>query len=129
MGSKQYTVTLTGAQRFNLYAFFFLRNGYQPKNLEQMRNLQSVCDAFELQEVRDRKEALTEGQTLGPKDFEAKTCTPGSVDLNNLLGYLDAIPQTVETALTMELLPIAEALHVAKNGRPLASVPEESPGA
>jgi hypothetical protein len=126
--SKQFTVTLTGAQRVDLWSFFYGHGAVKPRDRDQTRNLDAVLEAFAVKDIQARVDEIAEageGEKLMVKDIPAKACEVGSVDLKRALEYLNTIPETVPTALTLRLLAISDQFTDAKEGRPLQSVPEE----
>lgn len=130
--SKEFTVTLTGLQRWDLWHFFFQHGGYKPRDREQARNLDAVCEAFKLTEIQARFDELAEAGEgkLGPKDFAEVACPVGSVDLKRMLEYLDKLPETLPTALSLRLLKVSDLLSDVKEGkRHLTEVPDVKEGA
>lgn len=121
--SKQFTVNISPLQQFAL--FNFISGTVQPKNRDEARKLKGVFETFGLDAIQDRVDALADGERISSKDFakDAQPIETGSVDLNTLLGYLDAPMPNVGSALL--LLDISDELLRAKEGKPkLESVPE-----
>lgn len=122
--SKEFTVHLTGANRFDLWMFVYRLGGVKATTKDQVRNLEAVCETFKINEVQADIEARAaekrEGTITGA-DFEDVTCPTGSVDLKRLYEYLDTMPENTDTALKLRLLKLADYLQDVKDKRPKLS--------
>jgi hypothetical protein len=126
--AKEFTVNLTGPQRWDLWLFLYRLNGAKPRDKDGVRNLGAVCETFRVSEVQTLVENLGDGAKLGPKDLEDVAVETGSVDLKRLSEYLSAVPEGADAAMLLRLLAISDMLDDVKNRKPrLATVPEVSP--
>ncbi len=121
--SKQYTVNLSDRQLFDVYGF--LAGTVQPKDRKEARSLQGVFETFGFDKMQARFEDAAEGEKFLRVDFSdaPHAIETGSVDLNQLLEYLDKPGATAVGSL--KLLAVSDELMRAKEGRTLTAVPEE----
>ena len=127
--SKEFTVSLTSKNRWDLWMFIYRLGGADARTRDQLRNLEAVCDTFKVSEIQSRFEALAEEKSDGSisaKDFEDVTCPSGSVDIKRLLEYLDKVPDKTDPALALRLLKLSDYLQDVKDRKPatLTAVPE-----
>lgn len=120
--TKEFSITLTGKQQWDLWLFCFRYSGVKPRDRDQVRSLDAVCEAFGVSAIQSRVEALQDAQegTLGPKDVEPLVASVGSVDLKRLIEYLGTMPEGIDTALALRLLRISDLLSDAKDRKPAA---------
>lgn len=128
--SKEFTVHLTGPNRFDLWMFVYRLDGVKATTKDQVRNLEAVCETFHIADVeadvQERIAAKLEG-TISGKDFADVECPTGSVDLKRLYDYLETMPEKAPVDLKLRLLKLADYLQDVKDKRPrLAEVPESS---
>ena len=124
--AKEFKLTLSARQRWDLWLFIFRVGGVKPRDKEQVRNLDAVCEAFGISEIVERFDIAQEenpGGVLKYTDFAERACEVGSVDLKRLIEYLDKMPEEIDNALALRLLRISDMLQDVKD-RKLAAVAE-----
>ena len=114
--SKEFSVTLTSRQRWDLWLFLYRLGGVQPRERDQVRNFGAVCDTFKIAELQDAFDQLegTDGAKMTMVDFPDVECQTGAVDLKRLLEYLDKMPEKVDPAMALRLLKISDYLQDIK---------------
>jgi hypothetical protein len=122
--AKQFIVQLSDRARF--WLFLFIKGTVKPKDNQAGVLLRGVWETFKLQELQDRADDLSEGQSMKPRDFsnDLNDYPIGSVDINTAMGYLDTPHQNADYSLA--LVPIYEEMNRAKQNKPrLTEVPAE----